>query len=152
MLSDAISELCDLLVFGLFEGQHEPLHLVADLLLLGLQVFQLPFLAQVLSLFVLVYGLLLLVGILGLLEACLDPLDVLLQSMDFLGILLRLQEQGLMLLELLLLLLDIDLGLGLLAWLMRAEESAQEPRLLLLGLLRCHLGWRLYHLALDGVR
>jgi hypothetical protein len=93
---------------------------------------------------------LLLVGILGLLEACLDPLDVLLESMNFLGILLRLQQQGLMLLELLLLLLDIDLGL--LGWLMRAEEGAQEPRLLLLGLLQCHLGRRLYHLALDGVR
>ena len=57
---------------------------------------------------------------------------------------------SLMLLELLLLLLDIDLGL--LAWLMRAEEGAQEPRLFLLGLLRYHLGWWLYYLALDGVR
>ena len=84
------------------------------------------------------------------LEACLDPLDVLLQSMDFLGILLRLQQVGLMLLELLLLLLDINLGL--LGWLMRAEEGAQESRLLLLSLLWCQLGWRLYHLALDGVR
>jgi len=93
---------------------------------------------------------LLLVGILGLLEARLDPLDVLLQSMDFLGVLLRLQQEGLMLLELLLLLLDIDLGL--LGRLMRAEEGAQETRLLLLGLLRSHLGRRLYHLALDGVR
>jgi hypothetical protein len=65
---------------------------------------------------------LLLVGILGLLEARLDPLDVLLQSMDFLGVLLRLQQEGLMLLELLLLLLDIDLGL--LGRLMRAEEGA----------------------------
>ena len=92
----------------------------------------------------------LLVGILGLLEACLDPLDVLLESMDFLGVLLRLKQQGLMLLELLLLLLDIDLGL--LGWLMRAEEGAQEPRLLLLGLLRCHLGWWLYYLTFNGVR
>ena len=150
MLSEVISELCDLLVFGLFEGEHQTLHLIADLLLLGLKVFQLLFLAQVLSLFVLINGLLLLVGILGLLEACLDPLDILLQSMDFLGILLRLQQVGLMLLELLLLLLDINLGL--LGWLMRAEEGAQESRLLLLSLLWCHLGWRLYHLALDGVR
>lgn len=91
MLSEVISELCDLLVFGLFKGQHQTLHLIADLLLLGLQVFQLLFLAQVLSLFVLIDGLLLFVGILGLLKACLDPLDILLQSMDFLGILLRLQ-------------------------------------------------------------
>lgn len=90
------------------------------------------------------------VGILRLLEACLDPLDVLLQSINFLGILLRLQQMGLMLLELLLLLLDIDLCL--LTRLMRAEEGTQEPRLLLLGLLRCHLGWRLYYLALDRVR
>ena len=90
LLSQVLSELCHLLILGLFESEHQALHLIAHFFLLCLQILQLLLFRQVLSLFVLVESLLLFVGILSLLQAGFNPLNILLQSMNLHGCLLRL--------------------------------------------------------------